>query len=78
MGVIVLGDRHGPSAREVIWCKLDALMSGLKALSHEDMTGARAEAGAYAFALAAMMNPAEPDVDAIRKEAMRRWKEQQK
>jgi hypothetical protein len=75
MGVLVLGDRHGPSAREVIWEKLDSLMDGLKAINHADMAGARAEAGAYAFALAVMMNPSEPDVDAIRKEAMRRWKE---
>jgi hypothetical protein len=34
--------------------------------------------GAYAFSLAAMMNPGAPDVDAIRKEAVQRWKERQK
>lgn len=78
MGVVILGDRHGPSAREKIWEALDTLMDGLKALSLEDMSGGRHMAAAYAFALACMMDPATPDPDAIRKEAVRRWKERQK
>lgn len=77
MGVVILGERHGPSAREKIWEALDLLTDELKALTCEDMSAGRARASAYAYCLAVMMSPAQPDPDAIRKEAMRRWRERQ-
>ena len=78
LGVVILGDRHGPSAREKLWERLDIVMGSLKAKTAEHMGEARVEAAAYAYALAVLINPGFPDVDAIRKEAVRRWKEAQK
>lgn len=81
MGVLVLGDRHGPSAREVIWERLDSLMDSMMSLpkaERQSLIYSQEVMKAYAFSLAAMMNPSTPDVDAIRKEAVRRWKERQK
>lgn len=80
-GVVVLGEDHGgPSARQRIWIRLDSHMDGLMGKSDFDLKYAavpKAEAAMLAWCLAAMDNPADPDVDAIRKEAVKRWKERQ-
>lgn len=78
LGVIVLGERHGPSARDRLWAGLDTAMDILKN-PKEDNRPERPEtvgmARGLALALACLLNPAEPDEAAIRKEAMRRWRE---
>lgn len=81
-GVVVLGeDNGGPSAREQIWVRLDSIMDGLMGKSKFDLKYAavpQAEAATLAWCLAALDNPADPDTIAIRKEAVKRWKERQK
>lgn len=75
-GVVVLGEDHGGhSAREQMWAKLDEITSGLMGRTLEDMKEGRAEAATIAWCLALLDNPGSPDVSAVRKEAMKRWKE---
>lgn len=80
-GVVVLSeDNGGPSARERIWIRLDSHTDGLMSKSTEEFKfGAvpKAEAATLAWCLAVMDNPSDPDVNAVRKEAMKRWKERQ-
>lgn len=78
LGLTLVGDTYGPSAQDKLWEKLDGLMDGLISLGKNDMKYAavpQAEALAYATALALILNPSDPDVNIIRKEAVRRWKE---
>lgn len=77
-GVVVIGeDNVGPSARQKLWAELDKLTSWLMSKKGtRTFTGTQqAEAGAFALALALLDNPSDPDIDAVRKEAMKRWKE---
>lgn len=80
-GVIVLGeDNGGPSAREKLWAKLDEITAGLLGMKKADVNYAgvvKAEAATIAWCLALLDNPSEPDVNAVRKEAMRRWRDRQ-
>ena len=77
-GVVTLGeDNGGPNAREKMWAALDQRTDGLKALAFEDMVSARVEASTLSWCLAILDSPSDPDQNAIRKEAMRRWKERQ-
>lgn len=78
-GVVVLSEENtGPSAREKMWQRLDAITDGLKATNEIDLKYAavpKAEAAAIAWCLALLDNPSEPDTSAIRKESMKRWRE---
>lgn len=80
LGVLVLADRHGPSARDLLWDRLDITMDYLmnnrdKESPSRTVVEARGLAVGVTFALAAMISPAKPDEKAIKAEAMRRWKE---
>lgn len=79
-GVIVLGETAGPSAMDRIWAGLDTAM-GILMDPGQKQDPERPEtvgmARGMAIALACMMNPADPDESAIRKEAVKRWKERQ-
>ncbi len=82
LGVNMVDETTGPSAYQKIWAALDLLTDELKSgtaagvtLTAGELTEHKARASAYCYALALMMSPSSPDMDAIRKEAMRRWKE---
>lgn len=81
LGLVLIDDRPvGPSAQEKLWAELDRLMDGLKATPEYDLKYAavpKAEARAFALALALMINPSNPDTATIRHIAVRRWKERQ-
>lgn len=78
-GVLVLNEMHGASAREKLWEELDKGTAGLMDYAASIISPVQTEAQknftrGIAFALAIMENPVEPDIDSIRKEAMRRWR----
>jgi len=76
-GVVVLGeDNAGPSARERMWEELDSLTDLLLTRkSKQEATEQQVRAGTIAWCLALLDSPSEPDITAVRKEAMKRWRE---
>lgn len=75
-GVLILGDQHGPSIYDKVWERLDDIMDRLMNPGSEAEDGrdpGRAEATAYIIAI--FENPAAPDIQAVRAEAVRRYKE---
>lgn len=68
----VLHPWAGMSIIEHIWAELDDVMDGLMT-GREASAEAKGTALGLATALALMYNPVDPNVDAIREEAMERW-----
>lgn len=68
---------QGPSILELLWQELmsvcDRLYTGAEAEDGRDP--GRAEG--VAFAIAVMTNPYKPDIEEVRAEVARRWKEEQ-
>lgn len=83
LGLSITGDTvNSRSAQEQLWGKLVEEVRFLKSLEafptaeNKKASGIpRAKALAYAEALALILNPISPDVDTIRKEAMRLYRE---
>lgn len=70
------GKHAGPSLRELVFQKLDAIMDRLMDARLDGQTPEESDvqqAKAYADCLAIFTNPYSPNVDAIRAEAMDRW-----
>lgn len=70
------GKHAGPSLRELAFKELDAVMDRLMDATLDEQPISptdRGEAKGLAIALAIFTNPYNPNVDAIRAEAMERW-----
>lgn len=65
----------GATLLEALWEEMDRLMEGLMTKQAAEDGGDRYRAEQLCWALALVTNGYDPDMDAIRAEAMRRWKE---
>lgn len=74
------GEYAGPSLRELLWREMDNQLGKLLAIQEEEspeiVAAQRGHCLGLAKALAIFINPYDPNVDAIRREAMERWEEQ--
>lgn len=75
---LVIDPQHagaGPSLLEKMWEELDSIVDRLKTRqeAEDGRDPGRAEMAAYFIAM--FINPYSPDMQAVRKESMRRWKE---
>ncbi len=71
-GLTILTGELGPSALERLWGGLDEAMELLMGGDSDPET--KGMARGLALAIACIVNPAKPNWQAIRKEAVRRWK----
>lgn len=68
-----LHPRAGGSIRQMLWDDLDALMDIIMDDDEPDDPEIRGKAAGVARALALITTPYDPDIDAIREEAVERW-----
>lgn len=64
----------GETLSEALWSEMDRLMEGLMTQTDSEDGGDKFRAVELAWVLAVVSNPYAPSVDAIRAEAMERWK----
>ena len=72
----VLHPDRSSSASEYLWEELDTIVDSIQRRVERDRPPRQSDVGhalGLATALAAIANPADPDVDAVRSEAMERW-----
>lgn len=67
--------KKGKTIREMLWADLDAVMSRLMAEGEAAEESDKGEAYGLARAIALMDDPWQPDIDAVRAEAVERWEE---
>ncbi len=65
----------GPTLLEALWDEMDRLMEGLMTKADAADGGDKFRAEELGFIIAVVTNPYRPDINAIRKEALRRFKE---
>ncbi len=65
----------GPTLLEALWDEMDRLMEGLMTKQDAADGGDRFRAEELGYVIAVVSNPYQPDINAIRKEALRRFRE---